>query len=115
MEWGGAGDTHHGVSSSISQLLAPQLSLAAPLWSVAAMATSSVWPRSKCGPGCVSSPLGFILAWSPLLNCFCGSTMPGVTGGSFLELCIWNLSCPTGNLVSLMMPGPRSRGVKGCL
>lgn len=55
---GGAGDTHRGVGSSTSQLLAPQLSSAAPLWSVAAMATSSSVAKEQMWPWVCLQPSG---------------------------------------------------------
>lgn len=47
--------------------------------------------KEQRGPGRVSSPVGFILAWSPpLRSCFWSSSVPGVTGDSLLEFTLFH-------------------------
>lgn len=56
--WNGvAGSTSMG-SAQASATSCPSALLAAAVWPVTVMATSSSWPRSKWSPGYISSPVG---------------------------------------------------------
>lgn len=107
MEWGVC-EPRHGVDSGPGCFLAP-------LHPVTLMATSSCVQGSDVALGVSLAP------WASFLPGPGSSAVSGAAsclrcpGDSLLESRIQGLSYSTGNLISPMMPGLRSRGMNGHL